>query len=176
MNAALLEHITATVSNSRRVRLSSICSCSKKGSTPSVFAATPLWASHRLFTGLSTELYSVTSTSTSSCSYTTIFTSVHQATPFKIFLLCGNISTCHGCWNKFWHTGAPCDSIVQHHKTRAIPVQSLACRKPSMEMHTTILGWNVFDVNGRFQPVLGNTYKIHTSSCSLRTLTLSCNL
>ena len=119
MNAALLEHITATVSNSRRVRLSSICSCSKKGSTPSAFAATPLWASHRLFTGLSTELYSVTSTSTSSCSYTTIFTSVHQATPFKIFLLCGNISTCHGCWNKFWHTDAPCDSIVQHQEDQS---------------------------------------------------------
>jgi len=34
---------------------------------------------------------------------------VPRSAPFKLFLLCRNITTCHGCQNKFLHTGAPND-------------------------------------------------------------------
>jgi len=57
--------------------------------------------------------------------------SIHQTTPFKIFLLCGNISTCHGCLNEFLRTGPPYDLIVQHQEDRSYtsPVTGLQATK-----------------------------------------------
>lgn len=45
--------------------------------------------------------------------------------------ICGNISTCHGCRNKFLRTGAPYDLIVQHQEDRSYtsPVTGLQATK-----------------------------------------------
>ena len=56
---------------------------------------------------------------------------VPRSAPFKLFLMCRNITTCHGCQNKFLCTGAPNDFIVQHEEDRSYtsPVTSLQAFK-----------------------------------------------